>query len=208
MAITTYNDLKDAITGGPNSWSKRGDIGSRFDDFVGLAEADIWEELRIRDMEFFATGTLSTTNRYLAFPTDFLESRALKLVSGSLRYEVSYSAPESLVIQPAPGRPKHYTLTDRIEFDRVSDSAYTYEMYIYRSLTGLSSSNQTNAVLTRFPSIYLYGCLFHFAQWAQNDLMLTKYAPLFLGSIEKANKADRRNRYPAGKSMRVEGSTP
>lgn len=204
MSIGTYTELKTAI----QNWAKRGDILSVIDDFIDLAEADIWANLRIRDMEGRATASAPTTDRFLALPDGFQKMRKLVLYSGSVPYALNYEAPESMNVNSAAGRPRAFTVTSQIEFDRTPDSAYTVEMQYFKSLTALSASNTTNAVLTRYPSVYLYGSLFHFAQWAHNDEMLAKYAPLFKGAMESANRADRRGRHGPAPAMRVEGSTP
>ena len=64
MAINTYATLKDSIV----SWSKNSgsQVLSRVDDFIDLAEADIWERLRIRDMEVNST-LASTASRFWLF---------------------------------------------------------------------------------------------------------------------------------------------
>lgn len=204
MAISTYLELKTAI----QDWSKRKDSLSMIDNFIDLAESDIWQNLRVRDMEGLTTGTLGTSDRFLALPTGFLIMRKFRIYSGGDSWEVFYSAPESMEIQTDAGRPRFFTVTDQVEFDRVPDSAYSYDMSIIKSLTPLSAAAPTNAILTRFPTVYLYGCLFHFAQWAHDDLLLQKYSQLFDEATKRANKIDRRGRHGPAPAMRIEGSTP
>jgi hypothetical protein len=203
MAISNYLELKQAI----ERWAKRGDIASLTDDFIDLAESDIWQNLRIRDMEARATASTGA-DRFLALPDGFLEMRKLTLVSGSLRYDLTSVVPESLKLQGTSGIPSSFTVTSQLEFNRIPAGNYTAEMQYYKTLTPLSTTDPVNAVLTRFPSIYLYGALFHFAQWAHNDAMLQKYVALFSKEIELANKSDRRGRYGPAPAMRIEGSTP
>ena len=105
-------------------------------------------------------------------------------------------------------RPTEYTITEQIEFNATPDSTYGYELRYYKSLTGLSSSNTTNAVLTRFPKIYLFGGLAYLHKWAEDDAQATVYYNQFLAAIDQANRSDKKGRYPSGKSMKVEGSTP
>lgn len=204
MAINTYASLKDAV----QRWSKRTDSLSVIDDFIDLAESDIWQELRVRDMEARATASASTSDRYLALPDSYLSMRKMRLISGSESYELFCSTPESMSVVSGSGSPTSYAVTSQIEFNRVPSSAYTIEMLYYKELDPLSSSNTTNAILTRFPMIYLYGALFHYSQWALDDAMLSKYSTLFNSAITRANKLDRQGRYGAAKSMRIEGPTP
>ena len=203
MAISNYLELKQAI----ERWAKRGDIASLTDDFIDLAESDIWQNLRIRDMEARATASTGA-DRFLALPDGFLEMRKLTLVNGSLRYDLYSAAPESLKLKGTSGIPSSFTVTSQLEFDQTPAGTFTAEMQYFKSLPSLSTANPTNGALTRFPAIYLYGALFHFAQWAHNDAMLQKYLTLFSKEIELANKSDRRGRYGPAPAMRIEGSTP
>ena len=41
MAISNYLELKASV----QRWAKRGDINSLIDDFIDLAESDIWQNL-------------------------------------------------------------------------------------------------------------------------------------------------------------------
>lgn len=204
VAISTYAELKAAII----AWAKRGDILTVVDDFIDLAEADIWERLRIRDMEARATATASTSSRYLELPTGYISMRRLSLSSGSNRYELQSTTPESMKVQSGSGWPRFFAVTSEIEFDRTPDSAYTVEMQYFRSLTALSANDTTNGVLTRFPMVYLYGSLMHFSNWALNDALFQKYSVMFQGAIDSANKSDRRGRHSPGAAMRIEGPTP
>ena len=203
MAIDTYLKLRSAIEG----VAKRNDIADELDNFIASAEADIWTQGKLREMEARATASADTTTRFLALPDNFLQMRKLQLVAGGLYYPLTFETPETMNIQPA-GRPKSFAVTSQLEFDRIPDSAYTVEMQYYRDYTALSSTNSTNPVLTDHPSLYLYGSLFHYAQWARDDVMLQKYAGLFDGEIMRANKNARRGRYGPAPAMRIEGSTP
>ena len=201
MAISTYNELKTAI----GDWGKRTDADSKVDTFIDLAESDIWDTLRIRDMETRATGNLS--GRTLALPTDFLESRKLRLTTSPSK-ELTFRVPEAMNIENDAGTPTDYTITDQIEFNKVPDSTYGYELSYFKSLTALSASNTTNGVLTRFPMIYLYGSLKHYFDWARNDEQAMKYEMKFDRALTKANNSDKKGRYPSAKSMKREGATP
>lgn len=201
MAITTYAELKAALT----DWGKRPDDTDMLDTFIDLAEADIWESLRIRGMETRATGNLS--GRTLALPSDFLEARKFRLTSDPSR-ELLFKTPESLRIVSGSGVPKHWTITDQIEFDKTPDSTYGYELTYYKSLTALSAANTSNSVLTRYPKVYLYGGLKHYFDWAQQEEKAIKYGALFEKAVKDANRNDKSGRYPSGKSMMTEASTP
>jgi hypothetical protein len=205
MAISTYAELKQAII----NWSKRqdNDVSSVLDDFIDLAEADIWQRLRIREMETRSTAN-TTATRFYSLPTGYQEMRRIKLDRSDKDVTLEFETPFNLKIIESSGTPKNYTITSQIELDRVPDATYTIEYQYYASLTALSNSNTTNAVLTRFPTVYLYACLFHYGQWAQDDEFMAKYATLAEGAINAANENDKRGRYGPGKAAKAQGSTP
>lgn len=202
MSVSTYATLKASII----DWSKRGDILSLVDDFIDLAESDMWTKLRIRDMETTTTGSVSA--RTLALPAGFQQMRRMRLISGGQSYDLEYVAPESLKIDATSGLPESFTVTSQIEFNRTPDSTYTYEIVHYASLTALSDSNTTNAILTRFPAIYLFGALMFCSMWAMDDASMQKWATMYQEAIDRANGGDRRGRHGPAPRMKVEGSTP
>ena len=202
MSLTTYLGLKDAV----ESWSHRNDVANRLDDFIDLAESEMMKWLRIRDMETRATA--ATNGRYLALPTGFLEMRRLKLISGSQYYEVQQATPEGMIITADSGMPKYFLVSSQVEFDRTPDSTYTVEMQYYASPTGLSSSNSTNSVLTRFPSIYLFGCLWALYQWTLQEDKADYYYNKFYAAVQSANREDKKGRHGPAPAMRYGGPTP
>lgn len=206
--LTTYAELKQGI----QDWSKRSDTLSLLDTFIDLAEAEMYangqESLRIRDMETSTTGVTSITTRYMTLPTRYLEFRRLKinLTQGDLRLQ--YSPIDQMRISPTSGLPKFFTITSQVEFDRISDTVYTVGVDYYQSLTPLSAAAPTNAILTRFPTIYLWGSLSALYQWAMQPDKADYYYTQFLGAIAKANLQDRKGRYGPAPAIKMEGPTP
>lgn len=202
MSLTTYLGLKDAI----ESWSHRNDVASRLDDFIDLAESEMLKWIRIRDMETRATSV--TSGRYLALPADFLEMRRMRLISGSQYYDLLSSTPEGMFITADSGMPKIYTVTSQVEFDRTPDSAYTMEMQYYGKPAALSAINTTNSILTKYPSIYLFGSLWALYQWALQEDKAEYYYGKFLAAVQSANREDKKGRHGPAPAMRYGGNTP
>jgi hypothetical protein len=202
MSLTTYLGLKDSI----ESWSHRNDVANRLDDFIDLAESEMYRHLRIRDMETRTTAT--TSGRYLALPTGFLEMRRVRLISGAQYFELLYSTPEGMYISQDSGIPGVYTITSQLEFDRSPDSAYTIEYQYYASLSALSAGSPTNAILTRFPNIYLFGSLWALYLWALQEDKAEYYYGKFMQAIQTANREDSKGRHGPAPAMRYGGPTP
>lgn len=207
MSLDSYANLKVSII----EWSKRSDILSLVDDFIDIAESLMYAnpdaQLRIRDMETRATGTLSTADRYEPLPTRYLQMRQVKLNLSHGDFLIDYQAPESMILKDVAGVPCFYTISNQIEFDRVPDDTYQIEFLYYQTLAPLSASATTNAILTRFPHIYLYGALFACADWALQPEQAAAYYQRFIAAIRGANNQDRRGRYH-GATVRVAAVTP
>lgn len=208
MSLDTYANLKLEII----DWSKRDDMDLRIDTFIDLAESEMYanavEPLRIRDGETRATATVPTDSRFVALPTGYNEMRRLRLTDAPNNWDISYRTPEQMVIEVASGRPRYFTVTSQIEFERVPDSAYTLEMQYHADFTPLSASNTSNVVLTNHPTIYLFGALWALHTWTEEPEEAARYYTQFIAAIKGANKKDKKGRYGPAPVMRVEGSTP
>lgn len=202
MALNNYDNLKSAIL----KWSTRNDAQEFIEDFLDLCEAEMYKTLRIRDMQARATAT--TSGRYLELPDSFIEMRRLRLDTGSRNVQLSAVVPESLRISSSSGIPTSYTVTSQLEFDKSADGSYTVEMQYYKSLDSLSDTATTNAVLTRFPDIYLFGCLWALNDWAMEPDVSNNYYQKFKNAINQANNMDKKGRIGPTPSMRTDGPTP
>jgi len=199
MALDTFGNLKTSIV----SWSKRTDTLSLLADFILLAEAEMWKTLRIRDMETSSTDTASSKD--LALPTNYIEMRRVRAISGGEYYDINFVTPNGLEDQNTSGIPRNYTITDQINFDRAT--TYDIETQFYAKLTALSDSNTSNAVLSRFPDIYLFGSLWALWRWAMDIEKSEYYYALFQNAIKGANKEDESGRY-SNPRIAKKGSTP
>lgn len=203
-----YSNLRQELI----TFTGRNDIDSVLDTVIKVCESKIYANpvapIRLRSMEIRATATVDTASRYLALPDDFLAMRRLRLILSGGDCDVRFYTPEQLNNNGSSGRPRHFTVTSQIEFDRVPDSAYTIEMQYFGRLAALSSTNATNDIITNYPEIYLYGCLSVINEFESEEEKSGYYHGKFIEAIQGANKQDRRGRYGSSPIMRVEGSTP
>lgn len=207
MPLNNYVNFKTSI----RDWTHRNDVSDDLiDDCIKLTEEYAFSMLKVREEEARATNSTGTTSRFLALPTGYRSMRKLRLIYSDHSYEVQQIAPESIDVLPATstGRPYFYTVTSQIEFDRIADQDYTVEMQYFRDLTGISSSNTTNDILTNYPSIYHYGCLYHLFDWARDEQRALVYLQKFDQAIENANEKSWGGRWGVAPAMRIEGSTP
>ena len=172
MALNTYSALKTSIA----NWLNRSDLTSEIsEDFIVLTEKDFNSKLRIRKM--IATNSSFTIDaETVALPTGFLQIRDMYIVDGGTKYALHYITPaqmDQIKGSSTSGQPSTFTIIgDNFRFAPTPASSYTATINYYKSFDALSDSNTTNYILTNHPAIYLYGSLYHVAN--------------FLGGVEPA----------------------
>jgi hypothetical protein len=208
MALGTYAQLKAAVI----VWSKRADVLDKVDDFIDLCETEIYsnsiEPLRIRAMVQLETSATSAIARTQALPTGFLQTRKIDLTVGNQRVNIDYVTPSHQFIRQGTGTPSNYTITSQIEYDIIPSVAFVTNHSYYGKLSALSDAATTNAILTNYPNIYLYGSLMTLNQWAENVEEFSKYQNLFIQAISGANNQDEQGNRGVATQRRRNGRNP
>ena len=196
MALNTYSTLKTSIA----NWLNRSDLTSEIsDDFIKLVEADINSKLRIRKMVTQATITIDSETE--ALPTGFLQVRDFYILSGSTKYPLRYMTPsqmDQVKGTSVTGIPQAYTiLGDTFRFTPKPDSTYTGYINYYKKFDALSDTNTTNFILTDHPAIYLYGSLFHAANFlgGVNPQQVQSWTQMYATAMERLELNDREDQF-------------
>jgi|TARA_R110002012_G_scaffold138373_1_gene293578 hypothetical protein len=161
----TYSSLKTAIQDYTENTETT--FVTHMDDFIKLAEERILKNVQLELFRKNVTGTMSSSNQYLAAPSDFLAPFSLSITSSSVKSFLQYKDVNFVQSfnpnSSTTGTPRYYAMFDITNFiiGPTPDSGYTTEMhYFYRpaSLTAAGDSGTTwlseNATLA-----LLYGCL-------------------------------------------------
>ena len=161
----TYSSLKTAIQDYTENTETT--FVTHMDDFIKLSEERILKNVQLELFRKNVTGTMSSSNQYLAAPSDFLAPFSLSITSSSVKSFLQYKDVNFVqAFNPnssTTGTPRYYAMFDITNFiiGPTPDSGYTTEMhYFYRpaSLTAAGDSGTTwlseNATLA-----LLYGCL-------------------------------------------------
>ena len=196
MALTSYSTLKTAIA----NWLNRTDLSDEIaDDFIVLTEADLNSKLRIRKMVTQTTITIDSETESL--PTGFLQVRNFYILSGgtkhSLRY-VSSSHMDQLRGTSTSGTPEVYTiLGDTFRFSPKPDTSYTGYINYYKKFDALSVTNTSNWILTDHPAIYLYGSLYHAANFLGGiePGQAQQWQQMYATAMERLERNDREDQY-------------
>ena len=207
MALTTYTELKASLA----NWLNRSDLTTEIgDDFIKLAEADFNSKLRVRSMIDQVSITVNAET--VALPTDFLQIRDFYILAGQTKTPLVYATPASMDATSGTsttGRPTSFTiLGDTIRFSPKPDATYTAKMNYFKKFAALSSSVATNYILTTHPAIYLYGSLFHAANFLGgiNPQQVQVWQQMFGTAMERLELNDREDEYN-GSPLQVRTTT-
>jgi hypothetical protein len=196
MALDTQENLIKTVI----DYSHRGDLGTKINDFITLAETEMLSNpsapLKLNLGETISTYSTSTATRFLALPAGFQSSRKFSITIDDNVRVLQYRTPSTLNIKDTVGTPCFFTIrANQIELDRLSDKTYTVTLTYFAEFQPLTTANQTNIVLTKYPNIYLFGCLRQVFLYAQDMQQASIYANEALSAIVSANKAEKEGRY-------------
>jgi hypothetical protein len=205
MALTNYTTLKTSIA----NWLNRSDLTDEIaDDFIKLTEADFNSKLRVRKMIAQTSFTVDTETE--ALPTGYLQVRDMYILSGNTKYPLTYQTPsqmDSTVGTSTTGRPSSYTiLGDTFRFSPKPDDSYTAYLNYYKSFDALSDTNTTNYILSTHPAIYLYGALFHAANFLGgiNPQQVQTWQQMYATTMERLELNDREDQV-SGSPLQIRG---
>jgi len=196
MALTTYTTLKASIA----NWLNRSDLTTEIqDDFIKLTEADLNSKLRVRSM--IAQVNITVNAETADLPTDFLQIRNFYILSGQTKTPLVYTTPSSMDTTSGTsttGKPTTFTiLGDTLRFSPKPDATYTAVMNYFKKFPALSSTVSTNFILQNHPAIYLYGSLFHAANFLGgiNPQQIQTWQQMFATALERLELNDREDEY-------------
>lgn len=193
MAITTYAELQATVI----SWVHRADLATQVVDFIALAESEINTDMRLRLMEVDEPLALLAGARTIALPSRFLEPIKLELVfPGRDNEALTYLTPQEMTPDAATGssyQPEYWTVNgDTIEFPNDADQNYTLTFRMLKGFDIAATSN--NALLTKYPGVYLYGALLQAQPYMVNDARMATWAVMYSNLVKKANRLEARNK--------------
>ena len=169
--------------------------------------------LRVDQMIQKATATIGLPTDIepgvFPLPTDFEEDLAFQIRSNGLVYTLGDVNSRTEAINSnvyGHSLPSDVTIYNgSCEFSPVPTQPINVTLYYYATIPPLSSTNQTNWLLAKWPSLYLYGALKHASPYIRNDDRM----PFFNAEVEKAfdriQVASNRKRY--GPNTRVRAAT-
>jgi hypothetical protein len=136
-----------------------------------------------------------------SMPSDFLQVRDFFITSGETKYALKYITPaqmDQIRGSSTSGMPSAYTiLGDNFRFAPIPSSAYTGTLNYYAKFAALSDSNTSNYILASHPAIYLYGSLYHAANFLGgiDPQRLQQWQSMYTTAMERLERNDREDQY-------------
>lgn len=177
------------------AWLKRRDLGPRMPGWCAMVETDIAEKLRARCM--IARATQPVDAAFITLPVDFCSIDAIRWADSgnNLALEDGYSGPADAY--SSGGQTCAYRLVgDCIEFlpppavPDPPDPAWTpraINMSWYQKPAPLVQPQDTNPVLERLYSIYLFGMCLYGAMYELDTERAGQMQTAYEGAIMTAN---------------------
>ena len=185
MSLDNFTNLKIEI----QNYLDEDEYTSEVETWISLAESQHKLDVRIRDMIKRSQASASTSSRYLALPAGYAGPMlTVRLLSSPVHY-VKYISTDQMSreIRSDSGKPEFFTVHEEIEFNRICDSAYTVEMVAFHDLTPLSAENTSNAILTKWPGLYLFGALKEAEPFIDNDERMPLWKAKYDELVAKVN---------------------
>lgn len=196
MALANYTDLRQKII----DQSHRSDLDLQIDDFIKLAETEMLanpdESLKMNEGELITTLNTTTSSRLIALPSGFQKAREFEITISDDLPKLTYVSPSELKVRQGTGAPCFFTINaNQIEFDILPDAIYDITAKYFAAFTPLDLANPTNFVLTKYPTIYLYGCMYQVGIYSVDEVLEQNYYRKFIQAIKDANSAENEIRF-------------
>ena len=194
MSIASYSELKSAIY----KWLVKDSTDPYFDsdmmdNIIFMAESELNRRLRVRQMRTTANVSITANDNTASLPADFLQAYSVHLTSPVIEVQ---SASEGYFtrsgLYETVAIPQFFFVrADEIVFGPIPASDYTAIVEYYKKITGLSSSQTTNDILTAFPDLYLFMCLKHAYIAGQDVEREAVYEQRIMAIINNVNTMDK-----------------
>lgn len=175
-----------------NNYIKRTDVAPVYPQIQELVNERLSKDARLIVMEKDVTFTFDTATQDL--PADFASFKSVRGQSAAGRYPLSVLNKQQLDnwtgADGNSGNPVAYAVySNVIEIGPFAESASIFATYYCRPALMVNDAD-TNPVLTKWPSLYLYAFLTYVANNLQDINLENVYSGQYTNELNKANESD------------------
>jgi len=179
--------------------------------FITQAEQRIYNTVQLPALRKNVTGSLSSGNKYLAMPTDWLATFSLAVINTDNEYLYLLNKDVNFIRQSFPdtdsafyGEPQYYAVFNASSFivGPTPDTNYSAELHYFYYPESITTAG-TSWVGTKFSSVLLYGSLLEAYTYMKGeaDVMATyksRYDEAMLLLKQLGDGKDRQDSYRSG----------
>ena len=210
-----YTELSSAIQA--YTENTEADFVANIPVFVTQAEQRIYNSVQFPSIRKNVTGSMTTSNKYLQCPTDFLAVYSLAVINASGEYEYLLNKDVNFIRQAYPqptdtGIPKYYALfgprsDNAAELTFIlgptPDAAYSSELHYYFYPPSISVAPFTSWLGDNFDTVLLYASLVEAYTYMKGEQdMMALYNQKFMEALALAKRLgdgmERQDAYRSG----------
>jgi hypothetical protein len=195
------------------SYTENEFVTADINTFITQAEQRIYNGIELAYLRKNTTGTLTSSNKYLSLPSDWLDVFSLAVVDGDGLYSYLLNKDVNFIRESFPdptttGEPGYYALfdSDTLILGPTPDANYTVELHYYyypESITTTTSG--TTWIGDNFSSVLLYGSILEAYTFMKGEpdmlgLYQKRYDEAFAMLKELAEYKNRNDTYRAGRN--------
>jgi len=191
-----YTELKAQVA----SYLHRTDLTAQIPTFIALAEAYLFRELHIKEMQVSIVG--STTGGYADLPADFGSVSRVSVTYGGVARSLDYISLAD-VSTSTNAAPAFYSLENNKLRIWGAGDGQAYTLYYIPAIQNLSDIVSTNWLLENAPELYLDASCLQGAKFVRNDAEVAKLTGNIALSIDSVKRFSERRGQPATGSMQI-----
>lgn len=203
----TYAELVVAI----NSYCENSFTTTDVNTFIDAAEQRIYNSVQLPDLRKNVTGSVTSGNKYLAVPSDWLATFSLAIVTTAGDYEFLLNKDVNFIREAYPnptttGTPAHYAQFDDTTFilGPTPDATYTAELHYYFYPESIITAS-TTWLGNNFDSALLCGALLEAYVYLKGEKEIIEYYQKrydeAMGMLKQlADGKNRRDTYRSGQA--------
>ncbi|MEP7454301.1 hypothetical protein [Phyllobacterium sp. SB3] len=206
MSLETYSDILSAV--GRFSYDRQ-DLIPFAPDFIDLCEAEVNQVLRCREQLKTVSLTPDVDGKVI-LPDDYLEFRSVTaLTSPRKRLDaVVAGTAESMYPFRYAGSPSVFVISDDNTAQVLPLTSSDIELQYYAKIPALTEVAPTNWLLSKSPTLYLYGTMKHAAIFIGDTERLPIFGAQFSDAVRTLVQADKKGKYGERTVSKVSGPNP
>lgn len=188
MALDTLGGLKASIA----AWATRTDLTDTIPDFIAWADQEMGR--RLRSNFSLARADVAISSEFADQPADF---GAIKTFRLDVTPRVKLGVTDAAVVEDlcaAQSTTTYPTVVaiegDQFHFGPLFSSATTGKLLYFSRPAAMVADSDANAVLLRYPFLYLYGALEALFRYLEDDNNTDRYGAQFGALIESINNTE------------------